>query len=68
MVVQNSLREGFGLPATEAMWKAVPVLGTSAYASKSATAWMVGSCPIPKTPTQSPPASTRCCEVSRLVY
>lgn len=30
VVVQNSLREGFGLTATEAMWKAVPVLGTSA--------------------------------------
>jgi trehalose synthase len=30
IVVQNSLREGFGLTATEAMWKAVPVLGTSA--------------------------------------
>ena len=30
LVVQNSLREGFGLTATEAMWKAVPVLGTSA--------------------------------------
>lgn len=30
MAVQNSLREGFGLTATEAMWKAVPVMGTSA--------------------------------------
>ncbi len=30
VVVQNSLREGFGLTATEAMWKAVPVLGTAA--------------------------------------
>jgi len=30
MVVQNSLREGFGLTATEAMFKAVPVLGTQA--------------------------------------
>jgi len=30
VVVQNSLREGFGLTATEAMWKAVPVLGSSA--------------------------------------
>ena len=30
VVVQNSLREGFGLTATEAMWKAVPVLGTNA--------------------------------------
>ena len=30
VVVQNSLREGFGLTATEAMWKAIPVLGTSA--------------------------------------
>ncbi|MCU0786246.1 MAG: glycosyltransferase [Verrucomicrobia bacterium] len=30
VVAQNSLREGFGLTATEAMWKAVPVLGTSA--------------------------------------
>jgi trehalose synthase len=26
VVVQNSLREGFGLTATEAMWKGVPVL------------------------------------------
>jgi trehalose synthase len=26
VVVQNSLREGFGLTVTEAMWKAVPVL------------------------------------------
>jgi trehalose synthase len=31
VVVQNSLREGFGLTATEAMWKAVPVLGTHAW-------------------------------------
>jgi trehalose synthase len=30
VVVQNSLREGFGLTATEAMWKSVPVLGTHA--------------------------------------
>lgn len=29
-VVQNSLQEGFGLTATEAMWKKVPVLGTTA--------------------------------------
>jgi trehalose synthase len=28
--VQNSIQEGFGLTATEAMWKRVPVLGTSA--------------------------------------
>lgn len=30
VVVQNSLREGFGLTVTEAMWKARPVLGTRA--------------------------------------
>ena len=30
IVVQNSIREGFGLTATEAMWKCVPVLGTRA--------------------------------------
>jgi trehalose synthase len=30
VVVQNSLREGFGLTATEAMWKRVPVMGTHA--------------------------------------
>jgi trehalose synthase len=30
LVVQNSLREGFGLTVTEAMWKGVPVLGTHA--------------------------------------
>ncbi len=30
VVVQNSLREGFGLTATEAMWKRVPVLATRA--------------------------------------
>jgi trehalose synthase len=30
LVVQNSIREGFGLTATEAMWKALPVLGTHA--------------------------------------
>jgi len=30
IVVQNSLREGFGLTATEAMWKGVPVMGTRA--------------------------------------
>ncbi|MGB3851972.1 MAG: glycosyltransferase [Tunicatimonas sp.] len=29
-VVQNSLREGFGLTATEAMWKRIPVLVSSA--------------------------------------
>jgi trehalose synthase len=28
-VVQNSLREGFGLTLTEAMWKRVPVLSNS---------------------------------------
>lgn len=31
IVVQNSLREGFGLVVTEAMWKGTPVLGSSAY-------------------------------------
>jgi len=31
VVVQNSLREGFGLTATEAMWKRVPVVGTRAF-------------------------------------
>lgn len=31
VVVQNSLREGFGLTATEAMWKKVATLGTNAY-------------------------------------
>lgn len=30
LVVQNSIQEGFGLTATEAMWKRVPVLGSSA--------------------------------------
>jgi trehalose synthase len=30
VVVQNSLREGFGLTATEAMWKGVPVLSSRA--------------------------------------
>lgn len=30
VVVQNSLREGFGLSATEAMWKRKPVLGADA--------------------------------------
>jgi trehalose synthase len=30
VVVQNSVREGFGLTATEAMWKQVPVMGTHA--------------------------------------
>jgi trehalose synthase len=30
IIVQNSIREGFGLTATEAMWKCVPVLGTRA--------------------------------------
>jgi len=29
MVVQNSLREGFGLTVTEAMWKRVPILTNS---------------------------------------
>lgn len=29
IVVQNSLREGFGLTATEAMWKGIPVLANS---------------------------------------
>ncbi len=31
VVVQNSLREGFGLSVTEAMWKHTPVLGSCAY-------------------------------------
>ena len=30
VVVQNSTQEGFGLTATEAMWKRVPILGTHA--------------------------------------
>jgi len=30
IVAQNSLQEGFGLTATEAMWKGCPVLGTRA--------------------------------------
>ena len=30
VVVQNSLREGFGLTVTEAMWKGIPVLGSNA--------------------------------------
>ncbi len=30
IVVQNSLREGFGLTVTEAMWKRTPVMGTHA--------------------------------------
>jgi trehalose synthase len=30
VVVQNSIQEGFGLTVSEAMWKTVPVLGTSA--------------------------------------
>jgi trehalose synthase len=30
IVVQNSLQEGFGLTATEAMWKGCPVMGTHA--------------------------------------
>jgi trehalose synthase len=29
IVVQNSLREGFGLTVTEAMWKRIPVLTNS---------------------------------------
>lgn len=31
VVVQNSLEEGFGLTATEAMWKGAPIMGTRAY-------------------------------------
>jgi trehalose synthase len=30
VVVQNSTQEGFGLTATEAMWKRVPIMGTHA--------------------------------------
>jgi len=30
IVVQNSLQEGFGLTATEAMWKLIPVMGSRA--------------------------------------
>jgi trehalose synthase len=30
IIVQNSLREGFGLTATEAMWKLVPFMGSMA--------------------------------------
>jgi trehalose synthase len=30
IIVQNSLREGFGLTATEAMWKLVPFIGSMA--------------------------------------
>jgi trehalose synthase len=31
VVIQNSIREGFGLTATEAMWKRVPTIGTYAF-------------------------------------
>jgi trehalose synthase len=31
VVLQNSLQEGFGLTATEGMWKGVPIVGTRAY-------------------------------------
>ncbi len=31
VVVQNSIREGFGLAVTEAMWKPTPTLGSRAY-------------------------------------
>ncbi len=31
IIVQNSLREGFGLSVTEAMWKRTPVVGSTAY-------------------------------------
>jgi trehalose synthase len=30
IIVQNSLREGFGLTATEAMWKRIPIMATHA--------------------------------------
>lgn len=30
IIVQNSIKEGFGLTVTEAMWKAKPVIGTTA--------------------------------------
>ncbi|MDH5720049.1 MAG: glycosyltransferase [Spirochaetia bacterium] len=30
IVVQNSLKEGFGLTVTEAMWKGIPVIGSNA--------------------------------------
>jgi trehalose synthase len=30
VAVQNSIQEGFGLTATEAMWKGVPIIGTRA--------------------------------------
>lgn len=40
VVVQNSLQEGFGLTATEAMWKGTPVLGTEAWRTAPAnTRW-----------------------------
>jgi trehalose synthase len=35
VVVQNSLREGFGLTVTEAMWKHIAVLGSSACGIRS---------------------------------
>jgi trehalose synthase len=31
VIAQNSVREGFGLTATEAMWKRVPIVGTRAF-------------------------------------
>jgi trehalose synthase len=31
VVVQNSIQEGFGLTATEAMWKGVPIVGSRAH-------------------------------------
>jgi trehalose synthase len=34
IVVQNSLKEGFGLTVTEALWKIKPVIGTYAYGIK----------------------------------
>jgi len=35
IVVQNSIREGFGLTVTEAMWKRAPVMGTPAVGIRS---------------------------------
>ena len=66
VVVQNSLREGFGLTATEAMWKQVPVLGTRACGIRQQIRDGVDGVlsEDAKTPRRSPNGWTRCWPMS----
>jgi trehalose synthase len=63
VVVQNSLREGFGLTVTEAMWKRIPVLsntravGPRQQITHACDGWLIDD---PEDPARSPTPWTTC--------